>query len=154
MIVSSNQIKLPYKFFTVESGSMKPSLNVGDLILIKEEPKYSPGDIDTFATPIENKGLQIVTHRIISKEKIAERWMYTTKGDFNSVRDIKPVEEGQIVGKYLLKIPLIGLLISFMRTVLGFTIILVIPSTIIIYEEVLNIAKVIREQKEKTTLSK
>lgn len=138
-IASSNKFKTPYKLFSVQSGSMKPTLNIGDLIITKEQNDYNPQDIVTFDGGVDNNKKIIITHRIVEEKTKSNVEYYTTKGDYNSVNDIDEISKEIIIGKYLFKIPLVGYLITFARTVPGFIILLVIPSTIIIYEEVKKI---------------
>lgn len=134
-LLSSNKIGIPYKIFTVESGSMKPTLKVGDLIVTKNQNSYAIGDVVTFDGGSDQGKRIIITHRIVGEEDIQNMKFYTTKGDFNSVADINKISRDSIIGVYVFKVPLIGHVISFARTVFGFIILLVIPSTLIIYEE-------------------
>ena len=53
-----------------------------------------------------------------------------------------------MIGKVISKIPYIGYPISFTRTLPGVIILIVIPATIIIYEEVGNIRKEWRKRKK------
>ena len=47
--------------FTVQSNSMEPIFNRGDIIIIKEENEYKEGDIVTY----ELNDNEFITHRII-----------------------------------------------------------------------------------------
>lgn len=148
MIFTSNKLKVPYKIYTVESGSMQPTLHQGDLIVTKESVTYTSGDIVTFAPATATKKYQAITHRIIDTKEINGTTLFTTKGDFNKAADIDPLYKNQIIGRFVFKIPLVGYFISFLRTMLGFIIIIVIPTTILIYQEILGILNVIQTKRE------
>ncbi len=86
-----------YVTLGVVSGSMEPTLQIGDLIIIDTKIKnYKKGDIVTF---YDSEG-SFVTHRIVS---IKNKKM-VTKGDNNNAKD-DPTNTNKIVGKYVLKIP-------------------------------------------------
>lgn len=149
-LLSSSKFKLPYNTFAVESGSMTPTINKGDFILVKRQDSYTVGDIITFRTgPINNEYNN--THRIIT---LKEDNTFITKGDFNNVEDVDPVTYENIIGKYISKIPLVGYPILFSRTVPGFILLIVIPSTILIYEEIRKIREEIGTKKEKEKLQR
>ncbi len=106
-----------YALLEVVSGSMEPTINVGDLIIINTKEKdYSKNNIVTFYDKEEN----FVTHRIISinDNKI------TTKGDNNEVED-GVVSINNIVGKYVFKINGGGKVLSTLRSPLVMIIIFV-----------------------------
>ena len=62
-----------YKFYIIQSGSMEPSFQIGDLVIIQLQTKYQNNDVITFKT----KDNKIVTHRIIN---IVDKNNYFTKG--------------------------------------------------------------------------
>lgn len=80
----------------VISGSMEPTLHVGDMIIINTKANdYKKGDIITFY----DKNGSFVTHRIVS---ISEAELIT-RGDNNNRDDEANVPE-KIIGKYVFKI--------------------------------------------------
>lgn len=114
---------------TVSSESMVPTLNVGDVVIIKGEEEYNPGDIIVFDgwedEPIIHRIVAIVEDGKIKRfdgwnglddeslKKLAEGKgkIYITKGDNNANCDqyvFPPVEESRIYGKAVTKIPYIG----------------------------------------------
>lgn len=106
----------------VVSGSMQPAIEVGDLLILREQKEYRVDDIITFRW---NNSL--VTHRIIAID--GDR--VVTKGDSNNVTD-EPIEMSQIEGKVILCISGAGKLIFFLKTPLG--ILLMIIAAILIIE--------------------
>lgn len=85
-----------YGVLEVVTGSMEPTIRIGDLILIDTKAKeYKPEDIITF---YDVEGV-FVTHRIVS----IENGMMITKGDNNNVEDA-PLNTDRIIGKYVTKL--------------------------------------------------
>jgi signal peptidase I len=127
------------KMYTVMSGSMTPSIPVGGLVVVKESNKYNLKDIITF-TDIEDPKFS-VTHRIIEIKDEDSNPKYYTKGDANNARDADEVTKDRISGKVILTIPYLGYPVSFAKTQNGFIALIVIPATLLIYGEILNIKK-------------
>ncbi len=97
-----------YAALEVISGSMEPTILVGDLIIIDtKEQKYQTGDIITFYD-IDGS---FVTHRIVS---INEKSMIT-KGDNNNTED-EVLNIDRIVGKYITKINGFGKLTTALKS--------------------------------------
>lgn len=121
---------------TVVSGSMSPGIETGDMVIIRKGNKnVKPGDIITYR--LEDV---LVTHRVknISDTNAAE--VFITQGDANSVADLKTVERGNILGKYIFKIPMGGYIKASLRGLPGILILigLILISIMI---EVLNATK-------------
>ena len=129
-----------YKVFTVQSGSMSPSISTGSLIFVKSESDYNVGDVITRKT---NDQKIPVTHRIISKEKEEgnEKIIFHTKGDANDSPDMQEVFQSNIIGKVFLSVPLIGYPVNYAKTPTGLILIIIIPAVIIIYDEAQKIKK-------------
>ena len=128
-----SQLNFPgnYKILLVQSGSMFPTINTGDLVVVKSNSKYQKGDIITFLS----KGKINTTHRIID---IQDNQIFT-KGDANQVNDQNFIELNQILGKVFYIIPNFGYLITFIKSIPGLIIFIIIPSTIIVYQELVQI---------------
>ena len=93
----------------VVSGSMEPAIQVGDLLLIREQDRYEGGDIITYRS-----GQSLITHRLIA----VDGTNLVTQGDANNVAD-EPITLSQVEGKMLLRIPALGRAILFLRTPTG-----------------------------------
>lgn len=97
-----------YAVLEVVSGSMEPTIHVGDLIVIQtKEETYEVGDIITFYD-VEGS---FVTHRILS----IEGSQMITKGDNNNSAD-SPTNMDAIVGKYVFKITGLGILFKALKS--------------------------------------
>lgn len=116
-----------YKNFIVLTGSMKPTLNVGDIVFVKETTNINEQDIISFK--VENV---IVTHRVAEIEKIDGKNFYITKGDANSDNDTELISIEYVEGKYAFKIPLLGNIILFFQKPVGIAVLGIILTLIFI----------------------
>ena len=116
---------------SVQSDSMVPTFKTGDLIFIKtcDTSTLKEGDIVTFHTIIQNQYV-LNTHRIEKIEEYGSVRTYTTKGDNNLIEDTHIISDGDIVGKYIGKLPGFGKLIDFISGSTGFLVCIVLPMLI------------------------
>jgi len=140
------------RLLTVQSGSMEPGIKIGSIILVSPlnlfpavvspvaGPKYKEGEIISYLS-----GKETFTHRVVSVEKSNDQFLYLTKGDANRAVDRELVEEKQITGKVFLSLPFLGYLVAFTKTQMGFILLMIIPATIIVYSEILNIKEEIKK---------
>ncbi len=95
--------------YTVLTGSMKPTLEPGHLIAVRETPieEITPGDIVTFQ--LESGKPTVATHRVVGVGHSAngER-LLITQGDANNVQDTNPVQQPQLRGVLVYSIPWLG----------------------------------------------
>ena len=108
-----------YTYFEVISGSMEPTIKVGDEIFVKITKNVEENDIISF-----KEDGQIVTHRLIK----IDDGKYTTKGDNNDSED-KPIYKNDIIGKVIFTIPYLGK-IKYVITNIYFLVILIISYAI------------------------
>lgn len=88
-----------YTIFEVASGSMFPTINVGDIVVVKLTKDIKKDDIITYK---ENN--YFITHRVIKKDgdKIV------AKGDYNDSID-KDVNLCDVLGKVIKVVPGVGI---------------------------------------------
>ena len=150
LVPGKNNIKI----YAVLSGSMEPTIPTGALVTIKPASAYSTGDIITFHSQNLQSSKDLVTHRIYAIKKINGTDAFITKGDANKAPDSESISKTNIVGKYVFSVALIGYLLGYVKTLPGLVIIIIIPATIIIYEEMNKIkreaAQMIVKRKEKS----
>jgi len=112
------------RFMVVASGSMRPFLNLGDIVVLTG---VNPEDVkvdDVIAFNVAARFQQqynyppVVTHRVIEVVKVGSDLYFQTKGDATE-KDPFTVPAGDIVGVYAWKIPYVGIPFLFMRTVYG-----------------------------------
>lgn len=87
-----------YTFFEVATASMYPTIEIGDVVIVKITKEIEQNDIIVYT-----EGKSIITHRLIEKkdnELIA-------KGDANNSED-KPIQEDMVLGKVVKIIPKLG----------------------------------------------
>lgn len=147
-----------YAPMTVESYSMEPTFNKGDLIFgkVTNDPSYvyEVGDIVTF--PIEIDGIKTLnTHRIIEVIKDDGITYYRTQGDnkdTNPIPDTDIQTGDTILAKYTGKmIPGIGNAVGFIRTQLGFFLCVLLPMILFfVYEAIRVVMNLLAYNKEKT----
>lgn len=99
-------VTLRYTFYEIATGSMEPTLNVKDFIIVKESDKYSVGDIITY-----KEDNSYITHRII---KINGDTLIT-KGDANNSED-KTISKSEVIGKVVKIIPKGGVIKEIILT--------------------------------------
>lgn len=127
------------KLLTVKSGSMEPTIKTGSMVIVKSFYYYQVGDIVTFKN-LDNS-LETTTHRIVKSEVIEGQPVFTTQGDANNIPDLTKLTPDRIVGKIKFKLPFFGYAVAFARTWPGVIILIVVPATIIIYDEINNLKK-------------
>ncbi len=102
----NKDVTLRYTFYEIATGSMEPTLNVKDFIIVKESDKYSVGDIITY-----KEDNSYITHRII---KINGDTL-VTKGDANNSED-KIISKSEVIGKVVKIIPKGGVIKEIILT--------------------------------------
>ena len=122
--LAGNAMPMPFGwgFSVVLSGSMEPTLSINDLVIVHEQSDYQIDDIVVY----QSESI-LVIHEIVSidgKEVI-------TKGEANEVED-DPISVSDIKGKAVFHIPFVGALIRFLKTPVGF--ILIIAAAIVLFE--------------------
>jgi signal peptidase len=121
-----------YVAFSVQTDSMEPTINTGDLIIGKipnSAHSLPEGAIVSFREKIGNQ-MVVNTHRIYKTDDSGSITKYTTWGDNREscpAPDATPKTENEIISVYQFRIPLVGAFIDFIREPLGFILVLVIP---------------------------
>jgi len=88
----------------IASGSMQPTLNVGDMVIVLSTPAKAIkiGDIIQYRTADTP-----TVHRVIDKYEAGGTTWFVTQGDANNAPD-DPVNERQVMGKAIFTIPKLG----------------------------------------------
>ena len=154
LVIAVSFFNLPggIKLYTVMSGSMEPTIGLGSLILVKGQPGYQPGDIITYklAEDANNPRPKVTaTHRIFAIKDNIGQLEFVTKGDANDQPDSGPVRADLIIGKVIAHLPYLGRAAAFAKTKEGFILAVIIPATLIIYSEILNIKNEIKKLRRK-----
>ena len=114
------------------SGSMEPSMSIGDLVIVQREKEYRVGDIVVF----DSGGLS-VTHRILEKAQEG----FVTKGDANNVPDKELLSENHIIGRVAVVIPMVGKAVLFLKNPAGLMLIMMLAIWLIWGADVVRMVK-------------
>ena len=125
-----------WQILAITSGSMRPDIPLGSLVVVQRVEEYKVNNLVAYKT--KN---QIITHRII---KVNPDGNFTTQGDANDNPDQQLVKPKQVLGKVAFILPRLGRLLIFLKTKTGIILLIIVPSTIIIWEELKRIIQVIR----------
>lgn len=88
-----------YTFFEVATGSMSPTIEIGDIVIVKVTKDISQNDIIVY-----KDGKDFITHRLIN----IKRNELITKGDANNSED-KSITLEQVLGQVIYTIPKVGI---------------------------------------------
>ncbi|OGY18615.1 MAG: signal peptidase I [Candidatus Chisholmbacteria bacterium RIFCSPLOWO2_01_FULL_50_28] len=124
------------KPYVVMSGSMEPAVRLGSVVVVRPQSSYSSNDVVTYAPNGDKE--KPVTHRILFKsypDGITQAPVYLTKGDANEDFDRAAVSAKDVIGKSLFVIPFLGYVVNFAKQPYGFIFLVIVPATIVIYEE-------------------
>jgi len=113
----------------VASGSMRPTMEVGDIsIVISTNPSnIQVGDIIQYW-----QGEEMNLHRVVEIRQTESGLQFITKGDANNVPDSDPVSADQIRGKLIFSIPKVGWVSIAIKEFFAntYTFIITLPQTI------------------------
>jgi signal peptidase len=120
--------------YVVIGGSMIPTLNPGDMILIKDvDPEVIEiGDIVTV-----DDGSKVYTHRVVDKRLSDDAYLFQLKGDANDGPDPIFVDEEMVIGKYQTNIPT-----SFVQTWFGYLLLISLPVMILATHQAVKIYRI------------
>lgn len=151
MSLSSNENGITniggYMPLNIQSNSMEPTINKGDMIVTKkfDYSKLKVNDIISYLTKEQDKTI-IITHRIVD---ISDNGI-VTKGDNNNSNDKSLVFESNFIGKYNdTKIPFLGSILTFLQSQVGFFIFIIIPLFILFIYQLYKFVSTIMEEKKK-----
>ena len=149
LIISVFPITGNIKFLTVQSGSMNPTIRTGSVVMIKPMDDYKIGDVITFGQITRTKSP--TTHRIYDIKVVEGEVSYVTKGDANNAPDLREIPKREIIGKVLFSVPYVGYAVDFAKKPLGFALIILVPATVIISDEVKKIYGEVKKKKTDET---
>ena len=117
VVLAAGPSFLPFRAYTIESGSMTPTLAIGsEVILAKTSAaQLKAGDVITFREPTRAGDGAIVTHRILRIERKEGRRFFVTKGDANGLPDAWRVPATGEGWRYVYKLPWLGYLIAALK---------------------------------------
>ncbi|MGB2854164.1 MAG: signal peptidase I [Dehalococcoidia bacterium] len=114
-----------YEARIVRSESMKPALNMGDVVIMG--PARDIGDIKPGMVLGFNRGEDMIAHRVVSVEGDDIQ----TAGDALGDPDPWLVPFSDVKGVYLFKVPYLGYVSRFARTPIGWGVLIILPGTLL-----------------------
>ena len=148
-------LRTDFPLLAVASGSMRPTLNVGDLIIVQGFSNFDginavpapDGAIVVFHKPSDPD--ELIVHRAISKVDNNGTWYFQTKGDNNNTPDFWNgdgtssgwVSQRLLVGGVVGVAPWIGNVPLFIRTPSGLLLIILLFLVILFIEYVPVLSK-------------
>lgn len=136
--------------YIIVSPSMVPTINVQDgIIIVRTDPEdLKQGDIISYLATDSYYAGKIITHRIIGIEEAEDgTLLFRTKGDNNNVADGILVNEDNVYGKVLFRIPMLGYIRYFLTTYFGWILCIALPLLYLIMTEVIRVRKLIKQKK-------
>ncbi len=132
--------------YVVLSGSMQPVLAPGDVTFVDEvQPSaIEKGDVINFKRATDER---TTTHRVIEVVQRDGAPAFRTQGDANEDPDqgiVSPAElRGRMmtIGGIAVAVPLIGHLIQFTSTQLGFALLFIVPVTLLVINEIWGVLR-------------
>ncbi len=110
-----------FTLYRVSSESMYPTLEVGDIILVRScDPlTLKNGDIVTFEGTVGDQKGKSITHRVVVEPYCVGAETYiVTRGDANTNED-SPTNVDKVIGKMLIKVDILRDLYNFFITPWG-----------------------------------
>lgn len=139
-----------YRIFTIVTESMKPELEVGDIILVKEveSNEIKIGDTITYQGMSDELNGKIITHKVVNLIKENNKNIFYTQGVNTSTID-PAVYEDQIYGVVKYKFIVLSLIYKIITNTVGFILLIVLPLSYIFIMELKTIAVERNKAKEK-----
>ena len=140
-----NMHSFGWQTLDVPTGSMRPTIPPGSLVLMHSVPisTLKVGDVITYTNPRTMKGT--ITHRIIKTYKInGVVPAFITKGDANPSADV-PVVGGLVKGKPWWHTPYLGTALAWSKTWTGLAVLLYLPALLLMIEEMQRMAEYLRK---------
>ena len=149
--VRSGEDKPPlFDAYVIVSPSMVPTIKVQDAIIIGrvDSSDLEQGDIISYLATDSYYSGKVITHRIIGIEEASDgTLLFRTKGDNNNVADGTLVDEDNVYGKVLFRIPMLGYIRQFLSTYFGWILCIALPLLYLIMTEVIRVRKLLNQKK-------
>ncbi|GGC63514.1 signal peptidase I [Haloferax sulfurifontis] len=130
--------------YTVLSGSMSPTFDAGDVVVVRDVPPadISEGDIITYreaGSAITDERTDRVTHRVVAVDRSGDSPVFRTKGDANEDVDSDPVTADRVVGRVWFHVPYLGLAAQFVQSGLGLVLFVILPGALLVVTELYSL---------------
>ena len=132
LFVNVGPLVLPYKVYTVLSGSMTPTIPIGSEVVLTPvaASQIQVGDIITFKNPRNTS--ELVTHRVVGTQRDSAGNLYwTTKGDANGAPDTWRIPAQGTGLRYAFHVPFIGYAFAMLGSPLGRIMFILAPALLL-----------------------
>jgi signal peptidase len=122
---------LGWQPMTVLTGSMRPVLNPGDVVVDRmiAPADARPGDIVTFHDP--TRGGELVTHRVRFVRRDGATVNVVTRGDANTASEHWSIADNGRIGRVAYRVPAVGWAGQWLRTPLGRLLAIALPALLL-----------------------
>jgi signal peptidase len=119
------------KSLTVMSGSMEPTIRVGDVVVALETAPMDVrvGDIVTFRDPTDHS--RLITHRVREIHVEGADVLFVTRGDANTGEEHWAVPRDGTIGRVIYHIPLMGYFMVWFHSRYGILLLVVLPTILL-----------------------
>jgi len=142
-----NRPTLGWQLLSVPTGSMRPGMPPGSLVLTHRvsDSSLRVGDVITYTNPLTMRST--LTHRIIKVYKLDGKVLtFITKGDANPSPD-PPVVAGLVQGIRVGHLPFVGYLFMWAKTWIGIAVLIYLPALVIMVEETRRLSAYLRKMR-------
>ena len=138
-----------YKPYIVLSDSMHDTFQVGDIAVSRavDPAALEPGDIVTFRSADPAAAGEVVTHKIREITTVNGSPAFITYGTTTGENDAAPVPFENVLGEYAFRLPKLGYFFQFLRTPLGYVVVILIPFLLLIGLQAARFFSLLRQYK-------
>lgn len=139
-----------YRPYIVLSDSMRAQFAVGDIVVsknVQNRENLQPGDVITFTSIDPSVSGQVITHKIRSITEYEGGKAYVTYGTTTGADDEYPVPVGNVMGVYAFRLPSMGYFFEFLKTPMGYVVVILIPFLLIFAMNGLRFLKLVKQYK-------
>jgi signal peptidase len=131
-----------YKLMAVTSGSMSPSIHVGDALYVRTvddaATQVETGDVITFSAGTEG-GMK--THRVIASKQIDGMTWFQTQGDANREPDVDLTPADSVYGVMAVRVPSVGPALIYATGPRGKLVLIGVPAALLMLSEINRLAR-------------
>jgi signal peptidase I len=139
------------KSLTVLSGSMEPTIHVGDIVVVRQISPLDArvGDVVTFRDPAARD--KLITHRVRAMSVAGGVVSFETKGDANTSVERWTIGTDGTIGLVMYRVPKLGYILFYVHGTLGRLLLVVVPALLLGGYEILRIWRPARAEAGEST---
>ena len=133
----------------VLSQSMEPAIPMGSIVVSQPNTaadEIEVGEVITFNALGPNGDQALITHRVVEVLGSGSGVRFSTQGDAVEDPDMTLVSSSNLVGRVWFSLPLVGYMVAFIRTPVGYLVLIGLPALLLIVSEWRVTFRSIREE--------